>query len=240
MHKHMSRLIVEDGSRGGWASKLRWSKSYPALKSFEDYLDEDYGPRQAGVSKNCKWRTGEGKEFGDRLSPLRRYLEAQVGRNWDDVYSEIRKVCDLRSLAGYHLMQHIKMEVEFNPNTVHYWRSGDLYVDEMGILQKEVRSLRWRNWFHPRKDEMVVDYVPFDDTFYYDKINGIWYHCERIERKNYFTGVIEHDVKKRQLNKKEIKNLEVNLIPKFGLNHAHVSRTSRLLPIHDFLGESNT
>lgn len=75
--------------------------------------DQDYGyPSRVSFSRYRHHYFY--KEFSDNDNPLRRYLQKQVGRPWDAVYSEICAVADRRSLSGYHLLQHVGFEVELN------------------------------------------------------------------------------------------------------------------------------
>ena len=44
----------------------------------------------------------------DAIGPVRAWIFAQVGRIWDDVYREIRRRFDTRTLAGWHIVeQHL-------------------------------------------------------------------------------------------------------------------------------------
>jgi hypothetical protein len=47
------------------------------------------------------------KDFGENLAPLRRFLRRQVGRPWDQVFSEIRKACPPNTATTAHIYQHI-------------------------------------------------------------------------------------------------------------------------------------
>jgi hypothetical protein len=66
-------------------------------------------------SKNGKIRpTGKGadrKFFNENLMPLWRFLRSQVGRCWDDVYSEIRATLSPASTVQMHVVQHLKWQV---------------------------------------------------------------------------------------------------------------------------------
>jgi len=54
----------------------------------------------------------ERKLQGDRTAPLMRYLNSQVGRLWNDVYSEIRENVSIHSTMQMHLVQHANFAVE--------------------------------------------------------------------------------------------------------------------------------
>jgi hypothetical protein len=47
------------------------------------------------------------RELNENLQPLRRYLQAQVGRPWDKVFSEICATIDRRNTVQRHIHQHL-------------------------------------------------------------------------------------------------------------------------------------
>lgn len=47
------------------------------------------------------------KSFGENLNPLWRYLQKQVGRPWNQIFSEICENMDRRSAVGGHIFQHL-------------------------------------------------------------------------------------------------------------------------------------
>lgn len=51
------------------------------------------------------------KYFHDLISPLRRWLQAQAGRPWDKVWSELSASIDARTTVGQHLLDHVRREV---------------------------------------------------------------------------------------------------------------------------------
>ena len=67
------------------------------------------------------WRR---RSFGDRLGPIRRYLESQVGRPWDNVYAELRASYSMDNLAGRHLLEHVEFMVIRNAE----WVDGQVKV----------------------------------------------------------------------------------------------------------------
>jgi hypothetical protein len=52
------------------------------------------------------------KDFGENLSPLFRFLDKQVGRPWDKVYSELCSTFDMRKTINQHILQHVNQYVE--------------------------------------------------------------------------------------------------------------------------------
>src|SRR5258708_27864728 len=87
MRSDMHKVIVERprmlrGAPRNRKTALRLNISGSALAA-ADGDDYDSGPRRASSARHDK-------HLNENLAPLRRYLESQVGRPWDKVYSEIR------------------------------------------------------------------------------------------------------------------------------------------------------
>jgi hypothetical protein len=54
------------------------------------------------------------KSFNEHLAPLRRYLDDQVGRPWDEVHAEIRRHIRADSVVQKHVLTHVDGYVETN------------------------------------------------------------------------------------------------------------------------------
>lgn len=130
MVKDFHEIVTEAGRHKNYSRKGRGPRDI-----------EDLPDRAAMRPKNC-WKF----EFKDKIEPLRRWLRAQVGRNWNKVWSELCESLPSNSSAGNHIHDHIKWEVERYPTiedgvvyrSVSRWRmflrKGDLYVDSVGRL----------------------------------------------------------------------------------------------------------
>jgi hypothetical protein len=57
--------------------------------------------------------SGSAKELNENLSPLRRYLERQVGRPWNKVYSEIAEHLRPDNVVQQHVRDHLRNFVAF-------------------------------------------------------------------------------------------------------------------------------
>jgi hypothetical protein len=117
--------------------------------------DQD-GPMHLGM------RAGYGQpQLNENLSPLRRYLRAQVGRPWDRVYGEISKEIDRRNTVQQHIYQHlddfIAIKVERRGDRLvdlrrsrRFWLDGstihqELYVDpDTGLVRRNKTYHSWR------------------------------------------------------------------------------------------------
>lgn len=93
MRHDMYKVIVE---------RPRWGSRMPAHRPHVPDLDAS--PRCEGLRR----RHVERKHLNENLNPLRRYLEKQVGRPWDKVYSDICERIDRRNTVQHHIHQHIE------------------------------------------------------------------------------------------------------------------------------------
>jgi hypothetical protein len=92
MREDMYKVIVERPRRGkeGDAIAARLRKD----------LD---GPMRLGTRAGYGYRS-----LNENLAPLRRYLQAQIGRPWNKVFSEICAGIDRRNTVQQHIHQHIR------------------------------------------------------------------------------------------------------------------------------------
>jgi hypothetical protein len=209
MRPDMHHLLVERGHEGRtWTTKSM--KSWGARCRFRN--DED-DQRESPLAP--RWRPS----FSENLAPLRRYLEAQVGRPWDKVYAEIRAQVNADTAVQYHILQHI-----YDRLVVSVWREADgtlwyqsrwgqpyplsqswsarLYVcPDTGILR---RVKRRREQVEPEKppDHLAASGPDHE----YRELAGQWYEV--------WWGTINQDgtwvraiVRKRQLGYKELRKL---------------------------------
>src|SRR6185437_6639175 len=142
MRQDMYKVIVERPRTG--------KRAHPAALRLRDDLD---GPTRLGM------RAGYGfLDLNENLQPLRRYLQAQIGRPWDKVYSEICARIDRRNTVQQHIHQHIddfiaikvrekegKLIAVSRGNPRELWYE-ELYVDpRTGIIREYRRGRRSRS-----------------------------------------------------------------------------------------------
>jgi hypothetical protein len=94
MRADMYKVIVERPRRGGGAAFKGQARLF---RNAEDT------PSKIGIKKGHKHR----KWLNENLSPLKRFLESQVGQSWDKVYSELSSGIDRRNTAQEHIYTHI-------------------------------------------------------------------------------------------------------------------------------------
>jgi len=93
----MSKVIVERSRRGG-----KYSRDKKWTGDIED------APRREGM----RARHSDRKSLNENLSPLKKFLNKQVGRHWDQVFSEICANIKLSNTVQRHVREHIKDFVE--------------------------------------------------------------------------------------------------------------------------------
>jgi len=109
MRKDMAKVVTEAPRRGHANRSSKWGRRLCK----DEYALDDHGATRAPVSRHRQYGWNA-KEFSDSLGPLRGYLRKQIGRPWDNVWSEIANTLDSRSLTGQHIFDHIRWEVELD------------------------------------------------------------------------------------------------------------------------------
>ena len=166
------------------------------------YRNSADAPLKLGMKKGYGYR----KHFNENLAPLKRFLEKQVGRPWDKVYSEIRAVIDARSTMKHHILQHLddfvaihtqwKADANGNPGDGEIWgtwRYGGmvplkelrigLYVHpQMGLL---CRNRQYVSWSDKQRDaRQKLEQRVLERRHVVSRlvqllcIDGIWYEVE--------------------------------------------------------------
>src|SRR5262245_19799390 len=105
MRPDMSKVIVER-PRHGSSDRTRAKRRRREVRR----LGLDALPRREGIKR----LRGGTKHLNEHLAPLRRYLESQVGRPWDKVFSEICAHINRNSAVQDHVRDHVDDYVEVN------------------------------------------------------------------------------------------------------------------------------
>jgi hypothetical protein len=192
MRADMFKVIVE---------RPRWGASHaPAVKLKKD---KNVDRKFVGHRRHAWEEAAYTKSLNENLAPLKRFLQKQRGRLWNDVFSEICQRLDTGSTVKMHVREHIedlimvRISVDHKGNWLgqHGWRGAsspsrcwpDLYVDPFDGVVKETRLLcqqlgvKW-NYPYPRN---IYQYEPgpFDDFRRISacklllRRNGLWFHC---------------------------------------------------------------
>jgi hypothetical protein len=215
----MAKLIVERPRRGGGVG-------YPRGRMLDgSHVAIDESRKREGIRR--PW-------MSENLAPLRRYLQTNVGRPWDKVYSEVCERINRDSAVQLHVWQHLMMDVCTDPHVVlglvsnryGFFRFYRFYVDPKSGLLRENRNWRYRR---PETAAKNFDRIKIDESREYRLLDGLWYE---LELKPLPGGVSVYDMalkaawphvssddlvkfhgrrvyaaRKRQLNSKEIRRL---------------------------------
>jgi hypothetical protein len=136
MRKDMKKVLISRSRVGGINQSKRRKIDINQIDDFDDF-DDGY-PQRISAKKDTVGLRGDEKEQTDLMGPLRRYLRKQVGRPWNDVWSEICE--NNKDYMGEHLKLHVEWEV-----------ITDCWLDENGELTGERGWLfyRPRLYVHP-------------------------------------------------------------------------------------------
>lgn len=106
MRPDLGKVLTEKPRRGSGSknNKTRFRENgYDDREAAEEkYSLPKIGKMLMHNRDNGPW--DETKEFTDVLGPLKKWAEAQVGRNWDKVYSEIRKTMPNNNMQNHHII----------------------------------------------------------------------------------------------------------------------------------------
>jgi hypothetical protein len=188
MRADMYKVIVERPRRGGG-----FRDEMPAPVDWGD------SPRQEGLRRRHRCRKG----LNENLSPLRRYLASQVGRPWDNVFSDICAGIDRRNTVQRHIHQHLKDFVAIRVYDVDgvfqidgRWRGrvpladhwapefyvhphhGLLCVNEDRIRTRRDCAQRRKASLRAVREDRCVNRRMLDANTQLHRIDGVWYRVE--------------------------------------------------------------
>jgi hypothetical protein len=136
MREDMAKVIVERPRLKRWA----WDRPKGRQRQLQRY-GEDGPPRREGIK--APWQGGT-KCLNEHLGPLRRYLDKQVGRPWDKVFSEICAHINRNSAVQDHVRDHVEQYVATNVILI----DGVPCSGDGGRLYGEpLTASRWRPWY---------------------------------------------------------------------------------------------
>jgi hypothetical protein len=183
MRADMAKVIVERPRKKGRA----WKKPKGYQRQMRRYGD-DGPPSREGI-KAC-WQDGA-KFLNEHLGPLRRYLDKQVGRPWDKVFSEICAHIDRSSAVQDHVRDHVEDYVATHVFLVdgvpcngeggwtygqplHQFRYRPWYVcPRTGLLRRVKKVSRKRK--QPPKKESPPKFIPVSETLQCRFLGDAWH-----------------------------------------------------------------
>lgn len=175
MRRDMGKIITEAPRYG---SDLPNHKTGGTVRWDGPDGDYDKSSWEPGTSRKSKTMMKWGrKEFSDVLGPLSRWLEKQLGRPWDAIYSELCANLDKRKVTHKHVLDHVKswvdLHVYLGTDGVYYPKDGGhvwrFFVNpETGLLSKQPKKEA------PQKPKDVTK-IKVSEWEHYEKIGGFWY-----------------------------------------------------------------
>jgi hypothetical protein len=102
MRPDMGKVLVERPRLGRWNGDSRPGKGY-AKQIRKCFAGGNSPPAREGMKR----RHTNPKSFNEHLGPLRRFLDANVGRPWDKIYSEICQHVDRGNVVQNHILTHL-------------------------------------------------------------------------------------------------------------------------------------
>jgi len=177
MRSDMSKVVVERPRSGHQARYPRKKVENRYDCAFEDY------PTRQPVGRR---RYGE-KHFSDHLSPLFRFLRKNVGRPWNNVWSELCEHVSFDNVVQKHILSHVDgfvaLHVVLIDGEVYYYSSHsglralvgsrwlELYVcPRTGLLKQAKHGPRKK-----RKKEVDPNVIAVTRDERLRRVEGIWY-----------------------------------------------------------------
>lgn len=159
MREDMAKVIVERPRYAGYCHSPNRSA----------WRQIDWDEQSSSIGKLRQWR--HRKTLSENLRPFFRFLNSNVGRPWDDVYSEIRARINVNSAVQYHIWQHLRDYVW--PHAAKTWWSQrcEFCVDpETGLLKRNPDSSYWNR----TKKRAPATVIHRGERGQFRRIDGIW------------------------------------------------------------------
>ena len=138
MRKDMAKVIVE-------RPRIGHSKRWVKPGRTRPLVDDEGQPLRASA-REPKGAARKTKTLNENLSPLRRYLESNVGRPWNKVYSELSEHLKVTSAVQQHVREHVEDFVAVKTRM----RSGEVFVTMRWGRDVALRESHQRLYVHPR------------------------------------------------------------------------------------------
>lgn len=137
--KNLARTVIEGGRTSNYKSDVDTAYREERAASREFLRRATVDPEAAEALVTPKRRPVR-PQFADKLNPAHQFLDANCGRPWNKVKSELFKKFDTRTTPGRHVMfDHILNDVDENAtwSETRYSRYYRWFVDKSGLLQRK-------------------------------------------------------------------------------------------------------
>jgi hypothetical protein len=106
MRADMGKVLVERPRVRAGFVRGRMGRRYD--KSVQQGIASgDGSPKCEGMKRRYHGGAARMKHFNEHLGPLRRFIDANVGRPWDKVYAEISRHVDRGNVVQKHILTHL-------------------------------------------------------------------------------------------------------------------------------------
>jgi len=196
MRKDLAQLLCE-------TPRFNRRESYHLYR----HTKKDYDLESTPCKESIRSPYYDRKEFSEYFPPLEGILRKNVGRPWNDVFSEI--TASLR--GGGAVINHVRLHLlrdfvilkprwlDGQPHYPHdsFFRpftplDGVHYVDQQGALRYAERTPRKRRFQWVEKP--LFERAPCDQESAYYKINGVWYRVWLKDLPTGKQGLSIHDI----------------------------------------------
>lgn len=143
MRTDMLKVVTEPGRRGGGQSihnEYRLAKKFKLDENLE--VNDEYC--HTVLPMRCKRLGWDGKVRSYNTNPVNRFLRSNVGKKWDDVYSEICKVFKYDHKVGYSACREFLT-----------WCVEETYLADDGVVY--ARSWRGSSPIEESHDTLYID-----------------------------------------------------------------------------------
>lgn len=172
MREDFHKVIIE---RPRWGSRMRNLKTAWSAGGYDP--DRDYAPPAITSKKIVR------KHFSDRLGPLKRYLQTQVGRPWSKIEGEFRKSMDTTTIIGRHLWDHARRMVcrdvrigpDGRPFSLRGYPVRDFYVHPRTGLLLRPKPEVIDDAAERRRRLQEAKEVGLDSRTRAEKVGDLWY-----------------------------------------------------------------
>lgn len=171
--KNLARTVIEGGRYGSNKYDRRQSSATERVHA-RQYCKQVVNDPELAEEEFIESREPVGKGFTDKLAPMYRWLDAQDGRLWSEVRSEVFQNFDTRTTAGRHItFDHLLSEVVdtesgfdkygriVDPSIPKedgpyhgYYSPATYYVDQEGVFHKASKRRAWRNAYRSKHERI--------------------------------------------------------------------------------------
>ncbi len=150
--KNLSRTVIEGGRyhRNQFARNHSHRVERATTRAWLDTARADLDQAEYSAPPA---RPRVGKMFYDKLGPAMRWINSQVGRPWNTVYSELCATFDRRTIAGAHVVDSHMLDSVWRGDLSSRAGRRRFFVDAHGILRRD--WMYGRSW-RKQREELIA------------------------------------------------------------------------------------